>query len=128
MDVHVEPIFGTALSCPQPECEAAKIGRGMGILWGKTIDSHESEFDSLRTIFTGCKMTLAVEPAQSLAGVLAKLAVARDTINDAFDGPDQSATTKKAQHGLLHLLLDDAMRCIEKKAGVTTSDMGLDIH
>lgn len=136
MNMHVTPDSGggnprsillvnEAVIYPQQECEAAKIGRSIGILWDKISDSHDSEFDSLNRIFTGCKMVLAVEPANSLAGVLAKLAVARDTINETFDGRDKAAATQKARHELLHLLIDDAMLYIQKQAGVTAEHLGL---
>ena len=137
MNMHVEtpisaageacPIFpvNEAVIYPQQECEAAKMGRSIGILWDKILDSHDSEFDSLSRIFTGCKTVLAVEPANSLAGVLAKLAVARETINETFDGQDKTAATQKARHTLLHLLIDDAMLYIQKQAGVTVEELGL---
>jgi hypothetical protein len=109
----------------QPDRAAAKMGRNIGLLWTAIVeDENRRGLDPALLE----EATVAIEgiPAESLQGVLAKLALARCTAGDACFSVDMSEDAQRKREQRLYSLIDDAMRCVETHANVTVLSMGMD--
>lgn len=109
----------------QSDCAAAKMGRNIGLLWTAIVeDENRRGLDP--ALLDEAMVAIESVPAESLQGVLAKLALARCTVGDACFSVDMSEDAQHAREQRLYSLIDDAVRCVETHAGVTVLSMGMD--